>query len=102
MITYLKENYNLSLSELLKLIQNNYQVAKYDDLTIISFNNNIKYNISNDEEIYFLTLLKLINYGNLEIRGTNIFTETANYIRNNLGGIYDYMWIKSLTGGERK
>lgn len=42
----------------------------------------------NNSQIRLIDLCKLLNNGTLEIQGTNIFSDTFDYIANNMDQIY--------------
>ena len=63
----------------------NLDVKNYGDIIIIKINENVMFNNS---QIRLIDLCKLLNNGTLEIRGTNVFSDTFDYIANNMDQIY--------------
>lgn len=63
----------------------NLQVLDFTEIIIIQINENVLFRNS---QIRLIDLCKLLNYGTLDIQGTNIFSDTFDYIANNINQIY--------------
>lgn len=63
----------------------NLQVLDFTEIIIIQINENVLFRNS---QIRLIDLCKLLNYGTLAIQGTNIFSDTFDYIANNINQIY--------------
>lgn len=63
----------------------NLQVLDFTEIIIIQINENVLFRNS---QIRLIDLCKLLNYGTLDIQGTNIFFDTFDYIANNINQIY--------------
>lgn len=85
---YIEANYNIKKYKIIENIVDNIKIAKTPELVTIYIDNNIK-NIS-----YFDNLLNLIDYGNLDIRGTYALTKSFNYIRSNIDTIYKFFILR--------
>lgn len=67
----------------------------YTDYSIeISVNNKI--NIQNLDQVKLISIIKLINYGNKDIVGYPIFTDTFNYFAENIDAYID-KYISKVT-----
>ena len=63
----------------------NLQVLDYAEIIIIQINENILFR---GTQRRLIDLCKLLNYGALDIQGTNIFSDTFDYVANNINQIY--------------
>lgn len=63
----------------------NLQIQDYSDVVVIQINENMLFK---DSQIKLIDLCKLLNYGTLDISGTNIFSDTFDYIATNINQIY--------------
>ena len=85
---YLKENYDITLEDIItQLATKGFSYSKVKDLYIIRINDNIKEEKSQEK---LSTLVRLIDYGNREVRGINLINSSLEYIKNNLLNIYRY------------
>ena len=91
-ITYIRDNYNINRFQLIDLLRYNLRISRYADNVIIDFNMAIiKEEILEDGTIniiYLDTLLNLLDYGNLEVKGANILTNIINYLQSHVDGLY--------------
>lgn len=91
-LTYIKDNYNINRLQLSNLLRDNLRVSGYRDNVIIYFNNaKIKEEILEDSSIkvtYLETVLNLLDYGNLEVRGANIINNIINYLESHIDSLY--------------
>lgn len=76
----------LSSRSILLAATNLLTINKARDTFIISINPNI---IIPDTTIKYVSLLKLINYGNMELKGCFIFTKAKQYIEKNIAYYYN-------------
>ena len=89
---YLKKNLKLSIEEIINQIE--FSINETNDRYSLSINSNIYENKTHER---LISLVKLIDYGNLEIKGLNIINTSMYYVNNNLVGLYRYYQMK---GGE--
>lgn len=92
MLTYIRDNYNINTFQLILLLQNNLRISGYVDNVIIDFNTvKIAEQINEDGiliPVYLETLIHLIDYGNLEVKGTNIISNIINYLQSHIDSLY--------------
>jgi len=86
---YLKKQYNISLEDIINQVK--FSTNKVLNKYTLSINDNI---FEKETNIRLLSLIKLIDYGNLEIKGINIFNSSMNYIKNNIKSIYKFYQLK--------
>lgn len=92
---YLKDNFDVTLEEVIvQLASKGFSYSKVKDLLIIRINDNIKEEKSQEK---LSMLVRLIDYGNREIRGINLINSSIDYIRENILNIYR---ICQMKGGE--
>ena len=92
---YLKENYKVSIEDVIKeLALRGFSYSKVKDLYIVRLNDNIKEEKSQQK---LSTLVRLIDYGNLEIKGVHLINNSIEYIKDNILNIYRIYQMK----GER-
>ncbi len=89
---YLKKTFKLSIEEIINQIE--FSINETNDRYSLSINSNIYENKTNER---LISLVKLVDYGNLEIKGLNIVNTSMYYVNNNLVGLYRYYQMK---GGE--
>lgn len=84
---YFINNFQTEINANAILIQagQNLQVLDYTEIIIIQINEN---RLFNNSQIKLIDLCKLLNYGTLDIQGTNIFSDTFDYIAKNINQIY--------------
>lgn len=93
--SYIKDNYNIVVSSkgLIEMAFNNLIVIKDN----ISYNLMLNNNIMVPKTVYKLdTFIRLIEYGNLDVKGTNIVNNTFKYIKNNIRLLYN---VYQFNGG---
>lgn len=88
---YLKKNFNITIEEVIKQIR--FSINHYSNIYSLAINNNIYEEKTNEKVI---SLVKLIDYGNLEVKGLNIVNSSMYYINNNLKGLYRYYQMKEM------
>lgn len=97
-LTYIRDNYNINKFQLIALLQNNLRVSMYADNVIMDFNTvKVKEEILEDGSIniiYLETLLNLLDYGNLEVRGANIINNIINYLESHIDSLYKLSKIR--------
>ena len=92
---YLKENYKVSIEDVVReLALKGFSYSKVKDLYIVRLNDNIKEEKSQEK---LSTLIRLIDYGNLEIKGVHLINNSIEYIKDNILNIYRIYQMK----GER-
>ena len=92
MADYIKENYKIDLSSVLSQIADNYSIGVYNNMYELEPNTNIKEKESNTQ---MSVLIRLIDKGNRDIKGTNAFTDAERFIENHIREIYtSYMYRK--------
>lgn len=89
---YLKKTFKLSIEEIINQIE--FSINETNDRYSLSINSNIYENKTHER---LISLVKLVDYGNLEIKGLNIVNTSMYYVNNNLVGLYRYYQMK---GGE--
>lgn len=84
---YFSMNYDTDISAQSILVNAslNLTVKNYQQIAIISIDENVNYNNS---QIRLIDLCKLLNYGNLDIQGTKVFSDTFDYVAHNIHQIY--------------
>lgn len=80
---FLKRNYSITVDDVLNAIE--FSINKYSKVYSIIINNNI---IEQKSKEKVISLVKLIEYGNLEVKGTNLINSSFLYIKNHLNEIY--------------
>ena len=89
---YLKDNYNMSIEDVIKeLSLKGFSYSKVKDLYIVKINDNIK---SSKCQEKLSTLIRLIDYGNRDVRGVNLINSSIDYIKRNLLNIYRVCQMK--------
>lgn len=92
---YLHEHYNIGIEDVInQLMLNGFSFSKVKSSFIIRINDNIK-EIRSQEKLS--TLIRLIDYGNREVRGVNLINSSIDFIKSNLLNIYR---IYQMRGGE--
>lgn len=86
---YLKKTFNLNIEEVIKQIR--FSVNHYNDVYSLAINSNI-FEEKTKEKV--ISLVKLIDYGNLEVKGLNIVNSSMYYVNNNLKSLYTYYQMK--------
>lgn len=92
--SYITKNYGLSMSDITAVILDSLIFKEYQGKTIIKINGD--YKIKN---IKLLQLLKLIDYGNLDVAGVKLFKSSESYIKNNLKELFAF--YQALVGGKK-
>ena len=89
---YLQENYDVSIDDIItQLAIKGFSYSKVKDLLIVRIDDNIKEEKSQEKLSMFV---RLINYGNLQIRGTHLIEDTINYIKSNILNIYRFYQMR--------
>ena len=80
--TYIENEYESTITiETLNYAIDSMQRTDNGYLHSFEINNNVLCNEVSNEKL--IAIIKLIEFGNLEVRGLNIFQETFDYIKNN-------------------
>ncbi len=77
---YLKENYKVGIKEVLEQIINNYEINFIDGNVVFRLNNNT---LETNSQIKLASLVRLIDDGTVDIKGTKVLTKVKNFIRDN-------------------
>lgn len=88
---YLKETYNISLEKIIDVFIDNLDIEHIPGNYILYLNENRYINKNK-----IITLVELINYGNLKISGTQLFNNIIDYISNKLSSLYDIFNIEIM------
>lgn len=88
---YIEKTYKTNLNFILNLIIKNIFVSENKNSNIIFIRDNIKVN----NNFYLKELLSLLEFGNREVRGLGILTETFNYLKRNLYYFHLYYTLKN-------
>ena len=92
---YLQKTYGISLQHIIKeLFIKGFSYSKVKNLYIVRINDSIRETKSQEK---LSTLVRLIDYGNSEVRGINLFGSAVNYIRGNILNIYK---VYQMKGGD--
>lgn len=85
-IKYLESNVGIKIAydELVDEIVEDLTIMKNSDVYVYTFNTNRFI----QDKINLEALVALINYGSLDLRGTNIFDKSFNYIKDNCQELY--------------
>ena len=71
---YISTNYKISKKDIFESLKNNLIFSNYGANVIITSNDNIRLN----RDIRLSAILSLIDYGNLEIKGTNLINDVID------------------------
>lgn len=89
---YLKEHYKISIEDIVEqLALKGFSYNKVKDLYIIRINDNIEESKSKEK---LSTLIRLVDYGNLDIRGIHLINSSIEFIKDNLLNIYRMFQVK--------
>lgn len=92
---YLSDNYQIDVMMLLNAVANNTLITTQGEDYKLTVNENVIV-VKN----YTLGLLmRLVDYGNTEIRGLNIFNKAEKYIQERLQSIFTIHTLKGLNNG---
>lgn len=80
---YLELNFKLIFIDILNVLLNNIHIYNVNDKTVLTIENNVKI-----KEYNLDTLLRLIDFGNLEFKGLNLFNTAFKSVQNNLNIAY--------------
>ena len=86
---YLKRNFNLTIEDVIKQVR--FLINHYSNVYSLAINSSI-FEEKTKEKI--ISLVKLIDYGNLEVKGLNIINSSMYYVNNNLKSLYRYYQMK--------
>ena len=93
MNSYLKKQYNLSIAEIIDLLEDNIVVNKVKNLFLLTIDTNA---IEQKSKIKLETLIRLIDCGNTEIKGINLISDSVNYLKDNVLNIYRIYQMKGV------
>jgi len=89
---YLKETYGIDLSKLCKLVIENIQITTQANEYKLTINDTLF--IDNAGTLGML--MRLVDYGNTEIRGIHLFDKVGKYIQNKLQSIFVLHTLKQM------
>lgn len=89
---YLKENYKITILDVIRQVSRKFEINYNDDSTILKLNNNT---LEEKSQVKLSALVRLINDGNTEVKGTRILSKVKEYIHDNIQVIYStYLYGK--------
>ena len=88
---YLKDNYEVDIKTIFKEIINNILITTQDKDYKLTVNGNVFVNNYNLD-----MLMRLVDYGNAEIRGLHIFNKAEKYIQDKLQALFTLHTLKGL------
>ena len=92
---YLSDNYQIDIVMLLNAVANNTLITTQGEDYKLTVNENVVI-VKN----YTLGLLmRLVDYGNTDVRGLNIFNKAEKYIQERLQSIFTIHTLKGLNNG---
>lgn len=83
MNNYLVDNYNITLKEIFQAILDNILLTKQGDYYKLTINDSVMI-----KDYTLSQLMRLVDYGNLEIKGLHIFNKVEKYIQSKLQAIF--------------
>lgn len=89
---YLTKNYNVDLELLFRLIADNTYIGTQGDNYKLTINDNVIVNKNNTLGM----LMRLVDYGNTEIRGLHIFNKVEKFIQERLQAIFTIHTLKNM------
>lgn len=92
MNSYLEKNLNTNIDNIIDSIQ--FTIIKSGKVFKIDVDTHI---IEKNSEERLASLIKLVDYGNLEVKGLNIFNSSFKYVQDNMIQIY---YSYELKGGK--
>lgn len=79
-------NVNVNYVDVIKQALNNLQILDSNNKYIVQINSNIKYKNTN---LCLNTLVNVLDYGTLQIKGSYLFSNVFNNVSNNMDSYYD-------------
>lgn len=89
---YLTDNYNIDLHMLFKAVVDNIQITTQGDNYKLTLN---EFNIIT-KNCSLGMLMRLVDYGNTEIRGLHLFDKVEKYIQKRLNAIFTLHTLKGM------
>lgn len=89
---YLTKNYNVDLELLFRLIADNTYIGTQGDNYKLTINDNVIVNKNNTLGM----LMRLVDYGNTEIRGLHIFNKVEKFIQERIQAIFTIHTLKNM------
>ena len=74
---YLQSKYNITINQFINVMSKSFKIVKYGRLYIISISNN-----------YIDNIMRIIDYGNSEFKGLNLFNKSARKIEDSVYSLY--------------
>lgn len=75
----------LSIHDIFFIAATSYECVNYGSTVIIQINPQVKIYNTN---IKVIDICKILNYGSISVKGTNVFSQIANHIKLNLNNYY--------------
>ena len=91
MENYLNLNYSISLLDVVECLKNNLIVNKINNIYVIEIN---EMTLEKNSKVKLSSLIKLIDYGNIEVKGINLFNKVAKNLIRNIMEVYKLYMIK--------
>lgn len=86
---YLRKYFNLTINEVIDQVQ--FKINKYGNVYSLAIDNVAVEKKTKDK---LMSYVHLIDFGNIEVKGLNMFNSSMNYIKDNLKEIYRYYQIQ--------
>lgn len=94
---YLQKNYQITIEDVVKVLRyKGFSYSKVKNTYVVGVNYNT---VESKTQLKLDTLVKLIDYGNREIRGIDLINSSMNYIIKNLLNIYRLYQMR-MKGGQ--
>lgn len=83
---YLEDNYHIEIKDVVnQLLTKGFSYNKLKNLVVIRIDENIKEKKTQEK---LSTLIRLIDYGNLDVQGIDLIKSSVEYIKSNILNIY--------------
>lgn len=86
---YLKNMFQTDVDSIIKQID--FSINKYNNTWTVSINNNIEEEKSQEK---LISMLKLIEYGNLKVKGLNVINNSFKFVKNHIVELYKLYLMK--------
>lgn len=90
---YLEDNYKLDIKEIILAVCNNIVVSRVGSDYILALNSKSKKN-----DVSLDSLTRLVDYGNREVRGCELFDSGVRYLKSRINVIYYYSLVQKESG----
>jgi len=86
---FLETTYGINIDKVLNSIE--FSKSLYDTVWVVSINDNT---IEEKSQEKVISLVKLIEYGNLKVKGLNVINDAFKYIKSHLDVLYKFYQMK--------